>query len=103
MTWADSCLSLQLGGSPSIVTNVVSCPSHLKKKPLNFEYTLGHDVFKRVIIDSRLTFVPHVDSVIKKANRMCGLIWCNFRSFIMNMLCVLFIVHLLGPILSIVQ
>ena len=60
----------------------------LKKKPISVSYSLGNDVLKRVtvqkdlgiFIDSRLTFVPHVDSVIKKANRLCGLVWRNFRS-----------------------
>ena len=33
-----------------------------------------------IFIDSRLTFVPHVDFRIKKANRLCGLVWRNFRS-----------------------
>ena len=46
----------------------------LKKKPLNFEYALDD---LGIIIDSRLTIVSHVDSIIKKAtcNRtcMCGL------------------------------
>ena len=51
-------------------------------------YTLGDNELKRVsvqkdlgiFIDSRLTFVPHVDSLVRKANRMCGLVWRNFRS-----------------------
>ena len=60
----------------------------LKKKPILCDYTLGDNVLNRVavqkdlgiLVDSRLTFVPHVDSIIKKANRMCGLVWRNLRS-----------------------
>ena len=71
-----------------MLVNVVFFSLSLKKKPISVTYTLGDNVLKRVsvqkdlgiFIDSRLTFIPHVDSVIKKANRMCGLIWRNFRS-----------------------
>ena len=46
----------------------------LKKKPICVSYTLGNDMLKRVnvqkdlriFIDSRLTFVPHVDFIIKR-------------------------------------
>ena len=51
----------------------------LKKTPLQFDYTLGDIILNRVqkdlgiFIDSRLTFVPHVN-YIKKANHMSGLV-----------------------------
>ena len=60
----------------------------LKKKPVKFDYTLGDNILTRVdvqkdlgiFIDSRLTFNSHVNTIIKKANRMSGLVWRNFRS-----------------------
>ena len=60
----------------------------LKRKPFNFTYHISNSDLTKVsvqkdlgvIFDSRLTFVPNVDHIIKKANRMSGLIWRNFRS-----------------------
>ena len=83
MSWSST-WRLSLNSNKCYVLSI-----SLKKKPLNFEYALDDVVLKRVvvqkdlgiIIDSRLTIVPHVDSIIKKANHMCGLIWRNFRSF----------------------
>ena len=82
MTWSEI-WKLPLNASKCSVLSL-----SLKKKPISVTYTLGDNVLKRVsvqkdlgiFIDSRLTFIPHVDSIIKKANHMCGLIWRNFRS-----------------------
>ena len=60
----------------------------LKRKPINYNYHINNNVLNQVtvqkdigvFIDSQLCFVPNVDHVIKKANRMSGLIWRNFRS-----------------------
>ena len=60
----------------------------LKKKPVKFDYTLGDNILTRVdvqkdlgiFIDSRLTFIPHVNIPVLKANRTSGLVWRNFRS-----------------------
>ena len=75
MTWSEI-WKLPLNASKCSVLSL-----SLKKKPISVTYTLGDNVLKRVsvqkdlgiFIDSRLTFIPHVDSVIKKANRM----WFN--------------------------
>ena len=60
----------------------------LKKKPIMFNYTISECVLNRVstqrdlgiFLDNRLSFVPHIDFIVKKANRMMGLVWRNFRS-----------------------
>ena len=60
----------------------------LKKKPIMFNYTISECVLNRVstqrdlgiFLDNRFSFVPHIDFFVKKANRMMGLVWRNFRS-----------------------
>ena len=60
----------------------------LKRQPVLYDYHIGNDVLTRVnvqkdlgiLIDTKLSFIPNVDHIIKKANRMSGLIWRNFRS-----------------------
>jgi hypothetical protein len=60
----------------------------LKKKPIVFNYTISNCVLNRVssqrdlgiILDNRLNFVAHIDFIVKKANRMMGLVWRNFRN-----------------------
>ena len=59
----------------------------LKKKPCLFNYTISDCILNRVstqkdlgiFIDSKLNFVSHVTHVVKKVNRMIGLVWRNFR------------------------
>ena len=60
--------------------NVISFT--LRKSPIMYNYTLNDTVLERrfetrdlgVILDAKLTFAPHVDSVVSKANRMLGLL-----------------------------
>ena len=59
----------------------------LKKKPCLFNYTISGCILNRVstqkdlgiFIDSKLNFFSHVTHVVKKVNRMIGLVWRNFR------------------------
>ena len=68
--------------------HVVQSVPTLKKKPVKFDYTLGDNILTRfdvqkdlgIFIECKLTFIPHVNTIIKKANRISGLVWRNFRS-----------------------
>ena len=59
----------------------------LKRKPIVYNYSLSGSNLNRVavhkdlgiFIDSKLTFVDHTNHLIKKGNRMAGLVWRNFR------------------------
>ena len=59
----------------------------LKKKPIKFDYHIDSCVLDHVshikdlgiILDSRLSFVQHIDYIVGKANRMVGLIKRNFN------------------------
>ena len=58
----------------------------LKTKPLLTNYTIGNETLERVdkirdlgvTLDTKLTFGPHIDQTVKKANRALG---CLIRSF----------------------
>ena len=99
ITCVDDCLSLQSDlqkinswcNTWHLFLNLKKCSIltvTLKKQPCMFEYSICNDVLERVnvqkdlgiFIDTKLTFVHHVDSLIKKASRLTGLVWRNFRS-----------------------
>ena len=60
----------------------------LKKQPISHNYKLAQSQLERVannkdlgiFIDSKLTFVPHVDFVVAKANRTLGICWHHCRN-----------------------
>jgi len=53
-----------------------------KNKPFNFQYNFNEEIIKKVTViddlglrvDHRLTFIPHYNKMINKANSMCGFI-----------------------------
>ena len=59
----------------------------LKTKPLFKKYKIGDDTLERVdkirdlgvILDSKLTFGPHVDQTVKKANRALGVLIRSYQ------------------------
>ena len=59
----------------------------LKKKPVIYQYAISDYPSNRVptqrdlgiVIHNKLNFVSHVDFIVKKANRVIGLVWHNFR------------------------
>ena len=60
----------------------------LKKQPVLMDYKLSHFSLDRVtdqkdlgiLIDSKLTFNPHADYIVAKANRMLGIFWRHCKT-----------------------
>ena len=60
----------------------------LKKSPIVTTYFVGNTALEHVdtirdlgvILDKKLTFQPHVDHIVKKANRVLGLLIRSFRN-----------------------
>lgn len=73
--------------------------------PFKFVYTLGDNIMTRVdvqkdlgiFIDSRLTFVPHVNSIIKKANHMSVLVGATFAKRRMSVFFLPLFCYLIRP------
>ena len=69
-------------------TKVANCNERVKKQPISHNYKLSQSQLERVanhkdlgiFIDSKLTFVPHVDYIVAKANRTLGVCWHHCRN-----------------------
>ena len=82
LSWS-SLLKLSLNPSKCKVLTLT-----LKKQPISHNYKFAQSQLERVanhkdlgiFIDSKLTFVPHVDYVVAKANRTLGICWRHCRN-----------------------